>query len=433
MRLLTGRWSALALYLLFKVLRAKEATRSARSWLTSGAKARDLLSFYGTAEGRALIQSKSNRIQSKSRKIASRLWGRSLKRGVAIGFLSCLLLPLAAVGQITVNDSFFSPSTLTITAGQTVTWSWAGSLFHNVHSGTTNGSSCFAGGPLNSGATQNSGTYGPIQFTVAGTYPYFCDPHCTFMTGSITVNPAAANHLSLSAPGSATAGVAFNITVTAFDQFGNVATGFRGTVNFTSSDGTPTLPSSSNLINGSRTFSVTLRTVGSGSQRITASASGVTSSTAFVSMSPAATSTFTLVPSVNPVNSRASFNVAVTAKDAFGNTTPAYGGTVHLTSSDGAATLPGNNTLVSGARTFTGVILRTAGTETVTATDTLSSSITGTSGGITVHPGPAHHFSVSAPPGAFAVLPFNITVTALDQFGNQPTPARPPSSPPQPS
>src|SRR5260370_7502751 len=103
MRLLTGRWSALALYLLFKVLRANEATRSARSWLTSGAKARDLLSFYGTAEGRALIQSKSNRIQSTSKKIASMLWRGTLKPGVHIGFLSCFLLPLPAGGPTTTH------------------------------------------------------------------------------------------------------------------------------------------------------------------------------------------------------------------------------------------------------------------------------------------------------------------------------------------
>jgi hypothetical protein len=28
-------------------------------------------------------------------------------------------------------------------------------------------------------------------FTTAGTYPYFCRPHSTFMTGRITVNPSA--------------------------------------------------------------------------------------------------------------------------------------------------------------------------------------------------------------------------------------------------
>src|SRR5262249_22119330 len=102
---------------------------------------------------------------------------RALGQYPAIVAVMCLLAVWAVGQTVTVNDSFFNPNTLAITAGQSVTWSWGGGtgLFHNVHSGTTNGTSCFPGGPLNSGATQNSGTYGPIQFTVAGTYPYFCD------------------------------------------------------------------------------------------------------------------------------------------------------------------------------------------------------------------------------------------------------------------
>ena len=404
MRLLTGRWFAPVLCFFLRITNVL--------FPNAGAKARQV---FTSSPG---LKAGAPTLRRKRQGIAYQGW--TLRQGVAIGFLFCLL-PLAAVGQtVTVNDSFFSSNAITITAGQTVTWSWAGggttSLAHNVVSG----SSCSPDFIFNSGATKTSGTFGHT-FTAAGTYNYYCDPHCGFMTGSVTVNPAAATHLVLSGvPGSATAGVAFNVTVTAFDQFGNVATGFGNTVSFTSSDGAATLPSNT-LINGSRVFSITLRTAGSRS--LTANASGVSSSgTAFINVSPAATSTFTVVPSANPVTAGASFNVTVTAKDAFGNTTPSYGGTVHLTSvTDPSATLPGNNTLVSGARTFTGVILRTAGTETVTATDTLSSSITGTSNGITVNPGPAHHFSVSAPPGAFVGLPFNITVTALDQFDNQAT------------
>src|SRR5207248_8014984 len=56
-------------------------------------------------------------------------------------------------------------------------------------------------------------------------------------TANVTVNPAAATHYSVSAPGSATAGSAFTVTVTALDAFNNTATGYAGTVHFTSSDG----------------------------------------------------------------------------------------------------------------------------------------------------------------------------------------------------
>ncbi|MGO9468906.1 MAG: YDG domain-containing protein, partial [Isosphaeraceae bacterium] len=59
----------------------------------------------------------------------------------------------------------------------------------------------------------------------------------------ITVNPAAASRLSITAPATATAGRPFTITVTAFDPYNNVATGYRGTVVFTSSDNRGSLPS----------------------------------------------------------------------------------------------------------------------------------------------------------------------------------------------
>src|SRR5205085_2398202 len=66
-----------------------------------------------------------------------------------------------------------------------------------------------------------------------------------------------------SAPASATAGSAFNFTVTAEDQFNNTATGYAGTVHFTSSDGQAVLPADSALTNGVGTFSATLETAGS--------------------------------------------------------------------------------------------------------------------------------------------------------------------------
>ena len=61
-------------------------------------------------------------------------------------------------------------------------------------------------------------------------------------SSSTTVDPAAASRLSITAPATATAGRPFTITVTAFDPYDNVATGYRGTVVFTSSDNRASLP-----------------------------------------------------------------------------------------------------------------------------------------------------------------------------------------------
>jgi len=77
-----------------------------------------------------------------------------------------------------------------------------------------------------------------------------------------------ATHFTVSAPASATAGSAFNFTVTALDQFNNAATGYGGTVHFTGSDGQAVLPANSTLTSGTGSFSALLRTLGS--QTITA-------------------------------------------------------------------------------------------------------------------------------------------------------------------
>ena len=58
----------------------------------------------------------------------------------------------------------------------------------------------------------------------------------------ITITPAAASQFVLSAPSSVTKGSAFSLTLTVEDAYGNVVTGYVGTVHFSSSDSTATLP-----------------------------------------------------------------------------------------------------------------------------------------------------------------------------------------------
>jgi hypothetical protein len=71
----------------------------------------------------------------------------------------------------------------------------------------------------------------------------------------------------------------------------------------------------------------------------------------------------------------------VTAVDAFSNIATSYLGTVHFTSSDNQAVLPGNYTFKAadaGVHVFTnGVTLTTSSSQTVTATDTVNASLSG--------------------------------------------------------
>src|SRR5207244_11781479 len=66
----------------------------------------------------------------------------------------------------------------------------------------------------------------------------------------IVVNPAAASRLRISGPSSTSTGVAFSITVIALDAYGNLATGYVGTVHFSSSDNRSTLPANYTFTTG---------------------------------------------------------------------------------------------------------------------------------------------------------------------------------------
>ena len=74
--------------------------------------------------------------------------------------------------------------------------------------------------------------------------------------------------------------------------------------------------------------------------------------------------------------------LTVTALDGANAIVTGYSGTVHFTSTDGSAVLPGDARLSGGTGTFTAT-LNTPGARTITATDT-TTAITGRSGSITV-------------------------------------------------
>ena len=59
----------------------------------------------------------------------------------------------------------------------------------------------------------------------------------------IVVNPGAARHLAITAPATVKSGIAFRMTVTALDAYGNVATGYLGTIRIASAEGKGNLPS----------------------------------------------------------------------------------------------------------------------------------------------------------------------------------------------
>ena len=239
----------------------------------------------------------------------------------------------------------------------------------------------------------------------------------TGTSNTIAVSPAAPTHFAVTAPGTTVAGTAFSLTVTALDQFSNTTATYSGTVHFTSTDGSATLPADATLTGGVGTFSATLRV--EGAQTITATdtaTASITGTSPNIAVS-AASGTHFVVTAPATASAGSAFALTVTAEDQFNNVVTGYGGTVQFSSSDGIATLPANSTLTNGVGTFSAA-LKTAGNQTIMATDTANSSLNGASSTITVSAAAAAHFALTAPPTATAGTSFNVTVTAQDQFNN---------------
>jgi hypothetical protein len=242
-------------------------------------------------------------------------------------------------------------------------------------------------------------------------------------TGSQTVEvlPNVPASLVVTLPiGVIGAGTDSSVTVTAYDAYGNVATGSSATVTLTSSDGAAVLAAPHALAAGTYTFPTGVNFHTSGNQTVTGTIPGpIADTSGTILVLPAALDHFTVTGIADPVVAGVLSSPVVTAKDVYNNTVTSSTVTVTLTSSDGAAVLPAPAALVAGVKTFTnGVQLKTAGEQSVTAT---SGAITGSQSNITVTPAAAATFTVVTADPAVAGTGENVLVTALDAYGNTDT------------
>jgi plastocyanin len=90
--------------------------------------------------------------------------------------------PAAPVAKVMIANMSFSPSTLTVTAGTTVTWVNRDGDAHSVES---------RGKGFTSSPLLNTGDKYSYTFTTPGTYAYYCAVHAS-MTGKIVVTAADA-------------------------------------------------------------------------------------------------------------------------------------------------------------------------------------------------------------------------------------------------
>jgi FG-GAP-like repeat len=110
----------------------------------------------------------------------------------------------------------------------------------------------------------------------------------------------------------------------------------------------------------------------------------------------------------------------LTALTPTGQVNTSYTGTVAFTSGDTAATLPANTTLAAGVGVFSATLVSQV-TQTITATDQTTSSITGHSAGIVVALNLPTHFSVNIAGNVTNATAIKFTVTAMNQFNTTAT------------
>ena len=106
----------------------------------------------------------------------------------------------AATANVSIVDFGFSPASVTVTAGSTVTWTNTGAAIHSVTSDTgafDSSPTCPSGSCLDPGATYSH------TFATAGRFTYHCRVHPT-MTGTVVVNaaPGTTTTTTTAAPGS---------------------------------------------------------------------------------------------------------------------------------------------------------------------------------------------------------------------------------------
>ena len=240
-------------------------------------------------------------------------------------------------------------------------------------------------------------------------------------TVAVEVTPLAPVALELAVAASATAGEVFSMIVTARDQFGNVATGYRGTVRFTSTDGGAFLPVNFTFTTadaGVGYFDAALVTAGFQAITVRDVANGSLESVAGLEILPEAASWFELALPSTAVAGHV-FSLTVTARDGYGNVATGYRGRVRFGSTDANGFLPGDYTFTAadGGVGYFDAALVTAGYQTMTVRDVANGDLE-TSMFLEILPDAANWFELEIPSRSVAGSTFGFTVTARDGYGN---------------
>lgn len=239
----------------------------------------------------------------------------------------------------------------------------------------------------------------------------------TGQSNPFNVVASTVDHFVISSISPQTAGVAFSITIRAEDKENNLVTTFNGNANLKDETGTlsPDLITfSGGLWNGTVTITK------SGSNRLTVTALGKSNVSNTFMVNPGSVTRFDITPILSPKTAGTAFSVTFIAKDAFDNVATGFNGQVTIEARTETGTIPvspsttGN--FLNGTSTENLTITRAQNDVYISVRD--ANSHTGTSNRFNIQANNLHHFTISAIADQAAGLPFSVTVTAQDAYGN---------------
>jgi hypothetical protein len=285
----------------------------------------------------------------------------------------------------------------------------------------------------------------------------------------MTVAPAATSKFTMTADtATLNAGGETDLTITAFDTYGNLATAYEGSKNIvfsgaaaTAGGNASTVANASGVKVNFGTATPILFTAGvaeggegkngtatlykSGTLALKAAEGSITNATAAtVTVSPLTTTKFGMTASPTTVAAGAETNLTITAQDTYGNTTPTYAGSKSIVFSGAAVTGGGTASTVadssgtdipfgtatpiqftSGVATPTtgkngAATLYKSGSNALKATEGSLTNPTATT--VTVTAGAAVGLTMTGSPASVAAGGTEtLTLTALDVYGNTAT------------
>ena len=246
-------------------------------------------------------------------------------------------------------------------------------------------------------------------------------------SGSFSIAPGDLSYFTMTGyPGGVTAGDGFStdVTVTAYDAYGNPKTDYGGTVSWSSTDSQADLPADSTFNGSSLTFSggdFVLKTAGSQTITVTDAGAGVSKESDAITVSAAAASDFSLS---NPGNQTAGvgFSLSITgAQDQYGNLVSGtavvafVGGGSH-DSPDGTSPVLQNITVTDGSGSATQILYKAESGVQLQAT---LGSVTKQTNAFSVNAGVLNDYTLSNPGNQTAGVGFSLSITgAEDEYGN---------------